>query len=39
MPETRFARNGDVHIAYQTIGSGPLDLLNDERFSQQLSRL
>lgn len=27
VPETRFARNGDVHIAYQTIGSGPLDLL------------
>ena len=26
-PETRFARNGDVHIAYQTVGSGPLDLL------------
>lgn len=27
MPETRFARNGDVHLAYQAIGSGPLDLL------------
>jgi pimeloyl-ACP methyl ester carboxylesterase len=22
-PETRYARNGDVQIAYQTIGSGP----------------
>ncbi|HEX2089309.1 MAG TPA: alpha/beta fold hydrolase [Actinomycetota bacterium] len=26
-PQTRFARNGDVHIAFQTIGSGPLDIL------------
>jgi hypothetical protein len=25
--QTRFARNGDVHLAYQTVGSGPLDLL------------
>lgn len=25
-PQTLFARNGDVHLAYQTIGSGPLDL-------------
>ena len=30
MPEqgqTRFARNGDVHLAYQTVGSGPIDIL------------
>ena len=27
MPETRFARNGDVHLAYQIVGSGPVDLL------------
>ena len=26
-PQTRFARNGDVHLAYQTIGSGPIDIL------------
>ena len=26
-PETRFARNGDVHLAYQIMGSGPIDLL------------
>jgi pimeloyl-ACP methyl ester carboxylesterase len=26
-PKTLFARNGDVHIAYQTVGSGPLDIL------------
>ena len=28
MPETMYARNGDVHLAYQTIGEGPPDLLN-----------
>jgi class 3 adenylate cyclase len=27
VPETRFARNGDAHIAYQAFGSGPIDLL------------
>jgi pimeloyl-ACP methyl ester carboxylesterase len=27
VPETRYARSGDVHIAYQVIGSGPLDLV------------
>jgi class 3 adenylate cyclase len=30
MPEqgqTQFARNGDVHLAYQTVGSGPIDIL------------
>jgi class 3 adenylate cyclase len=26
-PETRYARSGDIHIAYQTYGSGPIDLL------------
>jgi class 3 adenylate cyclase len=25
--ETRYARNGDVHIAYQVLGDGPLDLV------------
>ena len=24
MPETRYARNGDVHIAYQTVGEGEI---------------
>lgn len=24
---TRFARNGDVHLAYQIVGSGPIDLV------------
>jgi class 3 adenylate cyclase len=26
IPETRYARKGDVHIAYQVVGDGPLDL-------------
>jgi pimeloyl-ACP methyl ester carboxylesterase len=27
VPETRYARSGDVHIAYQVFGSGDLDLV------------
>jgi class 3 adenylate cyclase len=27
VPDTHFARNGDVHLAYQIVGSGPVDLL------------
>jgi pimeloyl-ACP methyl ester carboxylesterase len=26
-PETRYARSGDVHIAYQVVGDGPFDLV------------
>ncbi|MDP9244959.1 MAG: adenylate/guanylate cyclase domain-containing protein, partial [Chloroflexota bacterium] len=26
-PETRYARSGNLHIAYQTVGDGPLDLV------------
>jgi len=26
-PETRYAKNGDVHLAYQVFGEGPLDLV------------
>lgn len=26
-PETRYARSGDVHIAYQVVGEGPIDLV------------
>jgi len=25
--ETRYAKSGDVHIAYQVVGDGPLDLV------------
>jgi class 3 adenylate cyclase len=27
LPETRYARTGDTHIAYQVAGDGPLDIL------------
>jgi pimeloyl-ACP methyl ester carboxylesterase len=27
MPETRYAHSGDINIAYQTIGHGPLDIV------------
>jgi len=27
-PETRYARCGDISIAYQVIGDGPIDLLH-----------
>ena len=27
IPEVRFARSGDVHIAYQVVGGGPVDLV------------
>lgn len=26
-PETRYAKSGDVHIAYQVVGNGPLDVI------------
>ena len=33
-PQTRYARSGDLHIAYQTLGDGPRDLvLVDQWFS------
>jgi class 3 adenylate cyclase len=27
LPETRYAKNGDVHIAYQVLGDGPIDIV------------
>lgn len=27
MPQTRYARSGDLHIAYQVMGDGPLDVV------------
>ena len=27
LPETRYAKSGDVNIAYQVVGEGPFDLL------------
>ena len=33
-PETRYARLGDLHLAYQVLGAGPPDiLLLDQWFS------
>jgi hypothetical protein len=26
-PQTRFTRSGNLHIAYQVVGDGPLDLV------------
>src|SRR5207249_11209887 len=26
-PETRYAKSGEVHVAYQVVGSGPRDLV------------
>ena len=27
LPETKYAKSGDIHIAYQVLGNGPLDLM------------
>ena len=27
LPETQYAKSGDVNIAYQVVGEGPLDLV------------
>lgn len=27
VPDTRYAKSGDVHIAYQVLGEGPVDLV------------
>jgi uncharacterized RmlC-like cupin family protein len=27
IPETRYVKSGDIHIAYQVLGTGPLDLV------------
>jgi hypothetical protein len=27
MPETRYVKNGDVHLAYQVMGNGPFDVV------------
>jgi hypothetical protein len=26
-PNTRYAKSGDIHIAYQTVGDGPIDVV------------
>jgi pimeloyl-ACP methyl ester carboxylesterase len=37
-PKTSYARNGDVNIAYQVVGEGPLDLLFIPAFVSHLDR-
>ena len=27
LPETRYVKSGDVHIAYQVFGEGPIDIV------------
>ncbi|HXE45196.1 MAG TPA: adenylate/guanylate cyclase domain-containing protein [Conexibacter sp.] len=38
-PETRYARAGEVHIAYQVVGSGPIDLVYVPPQLQQVEHL
>jgi class 3 adenylate cyclase len=33
IPETRYTKSGDVHIAYQTLGDGPPDLVHVSGFT------
>jgi class 3 adenylate cyclase len=35
-PATQYARSGDVHIAYQVVGSGPMDLVVVPGFTSHL---
>jgi class 3 adenylate cyclase len=35
-PETKYVKNGDVNLAYQVSGAGPIDLLCTGDFSSQL---
>ena len=35
-PETKYARSGDVHIAYQVIGDGPIDIVFVQGFISNL---
>jgi hypothetical protein len=39
LPETRYAKSGDVHIAYQVIGNGPFDLVFVPGFISHVERL
>ena len=35
-PETRYARSGNVHIAYQIVGDGPFDIVFVQGFLSNL---
>jgi pimeloyl-ACP methyl ester carboxylesterase len=36
LPRTEYAKNGDVHLAYQTLGEGPLDLVLIESWAHHV---
>ena len=36
LPTTRYAKNGDVHLAYQVVGEGSLDLVLIESWVHQV---
>jgi hypothetical protein len=36
IPETRYAKSGDVSIAYQVVGEGPFDLVFTPGFAQHV---
>src|SRR3954451_1903694 len=38
-PATRYAKNGDIHLAYQVAGEGPLDILYVPTWLQQMEAL
>ena len=38
-PETRYARSGDLHIAYQVVGDGPIDILYVPTWISQVEHL
>ena len=39
LPTTNYAKNGDVHIAYQVVGEGPLDLVLVESWVHHVEAL
>jgi class 3 adenylate cyclase len=38
-PQTRYARSGDLHIAYQVLGDGPMDLIYVPTWISQVEHL
>jgi hypothetical protein len=39
MPETRYAKSGDVHVAYQVFGDGPINLVFVPGFVSHIENL
>lgn len=39
LPETKYAKSGDYHIAYQVIGTGPLDLVFMHRWISHIEHM